>query len=140
MAIGDQCEISIRIVVEQPVTGVPYSLQSKDGGPLDAKLSSSGEPLQFDFRMRMGPGPKFFGEQVRREGAERRFIYIRIGQLAGEISSPWSRRMKIDIHDIEPELLDGAVARGGVIELVVKGTGEDGTPACATVPSIRRIA
>ena len=139
MAGGEQTEIPMRIVIEQPVIGVPYSLQSKDDEPFDAKLSALGEPLQFDFHVRMGPGPKFFGEQVRREGPVRRFVYIRIGQLAGEPSSPWSRRMKIDIHDIQQELLDRALAGGGVIELAVNGTGKDGTPACATAPSSRRI-
>lgn len=139
MARAEQTEISMRIVIEQPVTGVPYSLQSKDGGHLDAKLSASGEPLQFDFHVQMAPGPKFSGDQVRREGPVRRFVYIRIGQLAGEPSSPWSRRMKIDIHDIEQELLDRAAAEEGVIELRVNGTGKDGTPACGTVSRSRRI-
>lgn len=139
MARAEQTEISMRIVIEQPVTGVPYSLQSKDGGPLDAKLLASGEPLQFDFHVQIAPGPKFSGDQVRREGPVRRFVYIRIGQLAGEPSSPWSRRMKIDIHDIEQELLDRAAAGEGVIELRVNGTGKDGRPACGTVSQSRRI-
>jgi hypothetical protein len=130
----------MRIVIEQPVVGVRHSLQAGDDQPLDPKLSSAGEPLAFDFTIRVGPGPKFFGDQVRREGPERRFVYIRIGQLAGDPSSPWSRRMKIDIHDMEQDLLDRA-AGGGVIEISVNGTGKDGTPACATVrPTGRRIA
>ncbi|WP_253258068.1 DUF5990 family protein [Sphingobium sp. SA916] len=58
-------------------------LQSKDGQPLDARLSEAGEALAFDFSGRVGAGPKFFGEQVRREGPERRFVYIRVGNLAG---------------------------------------------------------
>ncbi len=123
----------MRIVIEQPVAGVPHSLQDKDGGPLGAKASISGESLAFDFTIRVGPGPKFFGDQVRREGAERRFVYIRIGDLAGDPRSPWSRRMKIDIHDIGQALLDAAAKGGGRIALSVNGTGKDGTPACATV-------
>jgi hypothetical protein len=78
-------------------------------------------------------GMALCGDQVRREGPARRFIYIRVGQLAGESSSPWSRRMKIDIHDIANDLLDRAADGGGVIETTVIGTGKDGTPACATV-------
>lgn len=141
MARADQAVIAFRIVIEQPVIGVLYSLQAKDDLPLDPKSSRKGEPLKFDFPVRVAPGPKFFGDQVRREGPARRFVYIRIGQLAGDASSPWSRRMKIDIHDIEPELLERAAKRGGVIETTVGGTAEDGTPACATVrPATRRIA
>ena len=131
----------MRIVIEQPIVGVRHSLQAGDDQPLDPKSSGAGEPLAFDFTIRVGPGPKFFGDQVRREGPERRFVYIRIGQLAGDPSSPWSRRMKIDIHDIERDLLDRAASGGGVIEIAVNGTGRDGTPACATVrPTGRRLA
>lgn len=128
----------MRIVIEQPVAGVRHSLQDKGGGPLDPKASAAGVPLVFDFAIRVGPGPKFFGDQVRREGPERRFVYIRIGDLAGDPASPWSRRMKIDIHDIVQELLDAAAKGGGRIELSVNGTGKDGTPACATVPVTAR--
>jgi len=139
MARADQTEIRMRIVIDRPVTGVMHSLQSADEAPLDPKASQGGEPLTFDFPIRIAAGPKFFGDQVRREGPVRRFVYIRIGKMAGDAASPWSRRMKIDIHDIAPDLLDKAMA-GGVIELSVDGTGKDGTPACATVPSTRRIA
>ncbi|NYZ16113.1 hypothetical protein HL658_26535 [Azospirillum sp. RWY-5-1] len=140
MARTDQSIINLRIVIEQPVVGVLHSLQAKDDSPLDPKSSREGEALPFDFQIRVGPGPKFSGDQVRREGPERRFVYIRIGQLAGDPSSPWSRRMKIDIHDIAPDLLDLAATNGGVIETTVNGTGKDGTPTCATVrPTGRRI-
>lgn len=133
MARAEQYEVAMRIVIDRPVAGVRHSLQDKDGGPLDAKASVAGEALSFDFTIRVGPGPKFFGDQVRREGPERRFVYIRIGDLAGDHTSPWSRRMKIDIHDIGQELLDAAATGGGRIALSVDGTGKDGTPACATV-------
>lgn len=132
----EQTEIRMRVVIEQPVPGVLHSLQAGDDRVLDPKRSKTGEPLAFDFPVRVAPGPKFFGDQVRREGAERRFVYIRIGQSAGQHGSAWSRRMKIDIHDLAPELLDRAKA-GGILELTVNGTARDGTPACATVKRTR---
>jgi hypothetical protein len=138
MAKADQSVIALRIIIEQPVVGVLHSLQAKDEAPLDPKSSHAGDPLLFDFKIRVGPGPKFFGDQVRREGPVRRFVYIRIGQLAGDASSPWTRRMKIDIHDMESDLLARAASGGGVIETVVIGTGKDGTPACATLRPTRR--
>jgi len=141
MARADQTEIRMRILIENPVPGVLHSLQSGDTIPLDPKRSNAGEPLAFDFVIRVAPGPKFFGDQVRREGPERRFVYIRIGTSAGDCLSPWTRRMKIDVHDIPQDLLDRAMAGEGVIETVVDGTGKDGTPACATVrPTARRLA
>lgn len=138
MERAEQTEIRMRIVIERPVVGVVHSLQAGQDQVLDPRRSSGGEPLAFDFPVRVGPGPKFFGDQVRREGPERRFVYIRIGQLAGDSASPWSRRMKIDMHDISQDMLDRAVSEGRIIETVVDGTAPDGTPACATIRPVRR--
>jgi hypothetical protein len=132
MARPLQTEVRMRLVVERPVAGVLHSLQDKKNHPVDAKLSAGGEPIMFDFPIRIASGPKFYGEQVRSEGPLRRFVYIAVGQQAGDRSSCWSRRMKIDIHDIAPALLDGAM-RGKRLVGKVAGTGADGTPACATV-------
>jgi hypothetical protein len=115
---------------------VLHSLQEGDDAPLDPKRSQAGEPLAFEFPLRIerpaDAPPKFFGKQVRREGPVRRFVYIRIGTSAGDMASPWTRRMKIDIHDIAPALLDKAIA-GGVLEATFSGTAKDGSPACATI-------
>jgi hypothetical protein len=141
MTRADQTIINFRIIIDQPVVGVFHSLQAKDDLPLDPKCSQDGEPLIFDFPVRVGPGPKFFGDQVRREGPERRFVYIRVGQLAGDPSSPWSRRIKVDIHEIDQKLLDRAAGSDGVVEMVIIGTAKDGTPTCATArPTSRRFA
>ena len=122
----------MRLVVETPVPGVAHSLQDKAGHPVDAKVSK-GAALVFEFPIRVADGPKFYGEQVRSEGPERRFVYIATGQQAGQQKSPWSRRMKIDIHTISATLIAKAKA-GKVLEASVNGTGSDGTPACATTP------
>jgi hypothetical protein len=132
MARADQTEIRMRIVIDNPVAGVLHSLQSKDGYPLDPKRAQPSEPLAFEFPVRIAAGPQFFGDQIRREGPTRRFVYIRIGQSAGDHLSRWSRRMKIDIHDIDAALLAEA-ASGKIVQITVDGTGKDGTPACATV-------
>lgn len=132
MARPPQTEIRMRIIVERPVAGVLHSLQNKKGAPVDAKASADGGAIAFDFQLRIAAGPKFFGEQVRSEGPQRRFVYIAVGKQAGDFRSLWSRRMKIDIHDIAPPLLDAA-ATGGCLEGRVIGTAADGTPACATV-------
>jgi cytochrome c2 len=46
--------IRARLVIEQPVAGVLHSLQ-EDDAPLDPKRSSAGEPLAFDFPLRVAP-------------------------------------------------------------------------------------
>ena len=45
--------------------------------------------------------------------------------------------MKIDLHDIDPALLDQAIA-SGIVKTTVTGTGKNGTPSCATVWPIHR--
>ena len=143
MARGPQIEVRARIVIERPVVGVLHSLQEGDDAPLDPKASKAGERLVFDFPLRIertSDGAKFFGKQVRREGPLRRFVYIRVGTCAGDRASPWTRRMKIDIHDIDPALLDKAM-KGGVLEGTIDGTAKDGSPACATIRPVNwRVA
>jgi len=139
MARAGQVEVRARIVIERPVPGVLHSLQEGDAAVLDPKRSSGGEALAFEFPLhieRTADGAKFFGPQVRREGKVRRFVYIRIGTAAGDRASPWTRRMKVDIHDIDPALLDAAIA-GAVIEATIDGTAKDGSPACATIRPVR---
>lgn len=131
----------MRIVIDTPVAGVAYCLQAKDGSPLAAQRSRGGEPLAFDFavRARLQAGvARLTGDQVRREGPTRRFVYIRIGALAGDPASPWSRRMKIDVHNIDPAMLARAAQAGGVIETTVIGADAKGEPACATQHPIGR--
>ncbi len=132
MARPPQTEIRLRLVIESPVPGVAHSLQDKKGAPVDAKVSRAGESLTFDCPIRIGPGPKFYGEQVRSEGPVRRFVYVAVGRQAGAHDFRWSRRMKIDIHNIPRALLDGAAA-GRCLVGTVHGTAADGSPACATV-------
>lgn len=88
MKRADTTEIAMRIIIERPVPGVWHSLQSRDGNPLDPQRSADGEPLAFDFAVRVGPGPKFFGDQVRREGPPR----------APSSMSVWVRRRAIMPH------------------------------------------
>lgn len=122
--------ITLRLTIADPVPGVRYSLQ-QDDMPFEP-VTATGAPLSFDVPIKLADDNRVLGPFVRREGKERRFVYIRIGTSAGDHASEWSRRAKIDIHDIPPALLDRARA-GAVLEVVLPGRGKDGTPACATV-------
>ena len=129
MATGQK--ITLRLTIGDPVPGVAYSLQSKKSEPVGVIVAGD-RPLSFDVRVDVGPGPRFLGEFVRREGPTRRFVYIAIGGQAGDSSSIWSRRAKIDIHDLPAELLETALA-GSVVEARLPGRDKDGGPACATL-------
>jgi hypothetical protein len=89
-------------------------------------------PLSFDVPVDVAPGPRFLGEFVRSEGPARRFVYIAIGGQAGGSPSPWSRRAKIDIHDLPAELLRKALT-GSIVEAHLPGRDKDGGPACAAL-------
>lgn len=126
--------ITLRLTIADPVPGVRYSLQLDDAP--HEPVTGTDAPLSFDVPIRLADDGRVLGPFVRREGKDRRFVYIRIGTSAGDHASEWSRRAKIDIHDIPPALLDRARA-GAVLEVVLPGRGKDGTPACATVRPIK---
>ena len=122
--------ITLRLTIADPVPGVRYSLQ-KDDAPFEP-VTATDAPLSFDVPVQLAADNRFLGPFVRREGPQRRFVYIRIGTAAGDHAAAWSRRAKIDIHDIPAALLDQARA-GRPLEVVLPGHGKDGSPACATV-------
>ena len=121
--------ITLRLTIADPVPGVHYSLQRKDA-VFDPRIATD-VPLSFDVPIRLTDDSRFLGDFVRREGPTRRFVYIRIGQSAGQHGTPISRRAKIDIHDIPAQLLDQA-RKDVVLEVVLPGRETDGTPAWAT--------
>lgn len=124
-----EAAITLRLTIIDPVPGVHYSLQEQDSTKVDGRIATDA-PLSFDVPVRLSDDNRFLGTFVRREGPQRRFVYITIYQAAMD----WNRRAKIDIHDIPPALLDKARA-GRVLEIALPGRGKDGTPACATVRS-----
>lgn len=126
-------DITLRLTLADPVPGVRYSLQ-KDDAPFEP-VTAADAPLSFDVPIRLSADNRFLGPFVRREGPKRRFVYIRIGQSAGDHASEWTRRAKIDIHDIPRALLDQARA-GRTLQVVLPGRGRDGSPACATVRAV----
>lgn len=119
--------VTLRLIIDDPVPGVRYSLQ-KDDLPFEPRTVGDG-PIAFELPVTLHPDGRMTGPFVRREGTVRRFVYIRIGTSAGDHASPWSRRAKIDIHDIPRALL----APGALLEVHLPGRGKDGSPACATV-------
>ena len=119
--------VTLRLIIDDPVPGVRYSLQ-KDDLPFDPRTAGDG-PLAFELPLTLHPDGRLTGPFVRREGPERRFVYIRIGTSAGDHASPWSRRAKIDIHDIPAALR----VADSILETHLPGRGKDGSPACATL-------
>lgn len=132
--VPGQAIITLRLRIGDPFPGVAYSLQNKKSEPV-GQLIAGDEPISFDVPVRVAPGPKFTGDFVRSEGPTRRFVYIAIGEQAGQRPSEWNRRAKIDIHLLPAGLLVKALA-GSVLEAILPGKAMDGGPACATLRPI----
>jgi hypothetical protein len=132
-------ELTLRIVVEAPPSGVDFALQKGKGSAYEPvqKQRSKGNDLIFEFQpvIRSGVysnGISLTGPFV--QGPPRqRFVYVDIGTYAGQSDSQWSRRLKVPLEGITAEL----AAKGGVLEVRVPGTGRDGSPNCATVKDLK---
>lgn len=118
-------ELRLRIVLEKPPAGVDYALQKGSGSNYQTEQlqRGAGNDLRFEFALSETlRGPYVQGP------AGGKFVYIDIGQAAGQLGTPWSRRLKVPLAGITPEL----IATGAILETRVIGTARDGGPACAT--------
>ena len=133
-------ELTFRVVLQEPPSGVDFGLQLGRGADYKTvqKQRSRGQDLHFEFSVTVmaannKAAPDFRGPVVQGPAGQR-FVYIDIGTCAGQIDTPWSRRLKIPLIGITPVMIDRASVDGRtVLETRVPGTGRDGGPACATV-------
>jgi hypothetical protein len=58
-----------------------------------------------------------------------------VGTCAGQLGSPWTRRVKVPLTGITWKQVDAA--NGGLLEAAYEGAAKDGSPACATVKLIK---
>jgi len=132
-------ELSVRIILENPPTGVDFGIQKGSGNKYETilKQRSNKDDLYFEFKISVKDGKtsfyNFTGPYVQGPSNER-FIYIDIGTTAGQINSVWTRRLKIPLRDISSEMIKQILHDSSLIlETKVPGTGKDGGPNCATV-------
>lgn len=121
-------QLILRLVLTAPPPGVLFSLQDKDGSPVDAVMSD-GLDLAFDIPVDVADGdggPRYFGPFVRANSGEK-FVYIASGGQAGQKNTEWTRRLKVMLASIPADL----AANGGRIEARIPGTMKDGGPVCA---------
>ena len=135
-----ELEVKFRIVLEVPPPDVDFGLQLGKGTEYETvqKQRSAGKDLSFDGRLtaknnRADGLPNFLGPLAQGPPTAR-FIYVDVGQYAGQKESCWSRRMKIPLAGIDWEMLESAAKDERVVlEARLHGTGRDGGPACGTV-------
>src|SRR5262249_49316634 len=89
-------DLPLRIVLVAPPPGVLYCLQRGRDEEV-SRVRSDGGDVVFDLTVELKPGsdgPDFRGPFVQGPRGER-FVYVRIGTLAGDPDSPWTGRAKI---------------------------------------------
>jgi hypothetical protein len=136
MPTEPQPELALRIVVDDPVPGVRLRLQ-RGRSELVSPTAESATEVAFDFTVRVelrGPrgAPNFLGPFTQGPPAAR-FVYVNVGQSAGQHDSPWSRRAKIPLTEISAAHIKEALESGARLEVHYDGRGRDGGPTCATV-------
>lgn len=132
-------EITLQIVLTNPPPGVGFCIQEGHGHnvscyqrqvagvddmvfslPVRLKIAKTGEP---DFSGPFVQGP-----------LGGRFVYINVGSSAGDLDSPWQRRMKIPLTGINNEMISQIEKdKSSYLKTSVPGKGKDGTPNCATI-------
>ena len=96
-------ELTLRIILENPTTGVIFGLQKGKGNNYETvqKQTSKGENLSFELKIRVkcadNKVPVFLGPFAQGTPVDR-FIYIDIGTYAGQVGSEWSRRFGSQSH------------------------------------------
>lgn len=120
--------LTLRLIIRDPVPGVAYGRQDDTNQAQAVQIADDG-PLRLDIQVTLKSDGRLTGPFVRREGKERRFVYIAIGQSVGQCTSVWTRRAKVDIHTIPTDLRTA----GAVLQVELPGKARDGGPACATV-------
>ena len=131
-------ELTLKIILENPPPGVDFGLQKGSGSKYETvqKQRSTNKDLEFQFTINVrykDASPNFLGAFVQGP-FNARFIYIDIGTYAGQANTGWSRRLKIPLTGITPDMINELVTDpNNILEARVPGTGKDGGPNCATV-------
>lgn len=121
----------------RPPSGVQFCVQGKTAADLEEEQVSTGGDLSFDFLIRAAPGEggtlRFLGPFTHGPPGGR-FVYLCVGTLAGQADSGWTRRVKVPLSGITPELAKRVRgSRNARLAARVWGTGRDGGPVCASV-------
>lgn len=129
-SMKETATINLHITLEQPPAGVDFALPKGKGNDhiLEQLQRSNGGNLDFTCTVHIkDDGADFSGPYVQGPKGTR-FLYINIGTSAGQLNSPWTRRLKIPLSGFDTPVKDGMS-----FTTKVPGTAKDGGPNCATV-------
>jgi hypothetical protein len=132
-------EFTLKIVLENPPSGVDFGLQKGSGNKYETiqiqRFSDKNLEFVFPINIKLNKDglPNFLGVFVQGP-TNQRFIYIDIGTCAGQKDTSWSRRLKIPLTGITLNTIKELTTNNNkILEARVPGTGRDNGPNCATV-------
>jgi hypothetical protein len=128
-------QILIRLIVNEPPDGVRLAVQRGKDRLLEP-VETSTEALVFAFSLTVADlerVPVRFTGEFAQGPADARFVYVRSGTLAGQVDSAWTRRAKIPLSGISPELVRAALESGKPLVASVAGQARTGGPFFASV-------
>jgi hypothetical protein len=130
-------ELPLRITLVNPPVGVLFALQRRKDELVDPKRSTAAD-LSFDLTIRIKGDPdlgsaRFLGEFVQGPTGAK-FVYVRVGTMAGDHFSPWTRRVKIPLAGLNWDKMIGAHNKPKhILEARIPGADRKGEPICASV-------
>lgn len=134
-----ESEISLEIVLVAPPKGVGFCLQEGKSELIDYQVSA-GENVRFNFSVRVKQGklgtPNFLGTFTQGTAKER-FVYVCVGEYAGQLDADWARRVKIHLSGISWDQVE-KILSDSTCKLVAsyQATDKSGAASCASVALI----
>ena len=132
-------EITLEIELIAPLKGIGFCLQKGKSELIDYQVSE-GENIRFSLSVRVKQGksdaPNFLGEFTQGTPKER-FIYICVGEYAGQKNTLWARRVKIHLSSITWQQVEQTLALpNSKLVASYQATDKKGGPSCASVPLV----
>ena len=130
--------ITCRIILEQPVAGITYGLQSGSGHSYEIlqKQVAKSDELVFEFELpvkRSKDGSLIFYGPIVQGTPVRRFIYLDIGSYAGQENAPVNGRLKVPLPNLPGDIIR-AIENGGSFATKIPGTkAKNGSPMMGTI-------
>jgi hypothetical protein len=133
--MAERFELSLRIVVEDPVPGLAIALQ-RGKADLAPPASQSAAAIAFDLEVtvdgrRPDGRPRLLGPYVQGP-PDKRFVYLCVGKYAGQAESEWAGRVKVPLGDLGWAQIE-ALAPGRRLVARIAGRSPKGGPALAGV-------
>lgn len=134
-----ESEITLEIELIAPPKGVGFCLQKGKTELIDYQVSE-GENIRFSLPVRVRQGktdaPNFLGEFTQGAPKER-FIYVCVGEYAGQKNTLWARRVKIHLSSISWQQVEQVLANpNSKLVASYQATDKKGGPSCASVPLV----